>query len=187
MCVLCSERANKTIKRPSHDGGEGEELRGGGDAGCLATASQDDRGGWNQKSQSEAGEQRRSQRSAAAPRSPRSCLVSRNSLLGLCVAHLCRNSALAVNQLKSLLMKQCKEIPQVVSPSRKQSPSKVLCVCVCVFCSGFCCITPANNKPILIFPFSFSFDPQKPAVNHYQSESVQPLEAEVKFCKVCII
>ncbi|XP_075906954.1 serologically defined colon cancer antigen 8 homolog isoform X1 [Nelusetta ayraudi] len=99
------QRANKTIKRPSHDGGEGEELRGGGDAGCLAAASQDDRGGWNQKSQSE-----------------------------------------AVNQLKSLLMKQCKEIPQAVSPSRKQSPSK-------------------------------------PAVNHYQPESVQPLEAEVKFCK----
>lgn len=38
-----------------------------------------------------------------------------------------------VNQLKSLLMKQCKEVPQIVSPSRKQSPDKVPCVCVRLF------------------------------------------------------
>lgn len=61
-CMLCSERANKsiqqlssTLEQLSHDGEEGEELRSG-DASRYAATAEDDKGGWNQKTQSEAGD-----------------------------------------------------------------------------------------------------------------------------------
>ncbi|XP_036978726.1 serologically defined colon cancer antigen 8 homolog isoform X2 [Acanthopagrus latus] len=68
----------------------------------------------------------------------------------------------AVNQLKSLLQKQCKEIPSALSPSKKSSPS------MRVQQEG------RSNLPAVqdLVP-----------IIHNQSEYIQHLEAEVKFCK----
>ncbi|CAI5654581.1 unnamed protein product [Oreochromis niloticus] len=63
----------------------------------------------------------------------------------------------AVNQLKSLLLKQGREIPTPVSPSKKQSPSK----------EGMSSL-PASQDLVPVF---------------HKSEYIQHLEAEVKFCK----
>ncbi|MED6233919.1 hypothetical protein ATANTOWER_019079, partial [Ataeniobius toweri] len=68
----------------------------------------------------------------------------------------------AVNQLKSLLLKQCREIPTPLSPSEKRSPSKRV---------------QQEGRPSLpalqdLVPLSYD-----------QSEYIQHLEAEVKFCK----
>ncbi|XP_004551480.2 serologically defined colon cancer antigen 8 homolog isoform X1 [Maylandia zebra] len=63
----------------------------------------------------------------------------------------------AVNQLKSLLLKQGREIPTPVSPSKKQSPSK----------EGMSSL-PAFQDLVPVF---------------HKSEYIQHLEAEVKFCK----
>uniref|UniRef100_A0A8C4NWT0 SHH signaling and ciliogenesis regulator sdccag8 n=1 Tax=Dicentrarchus labrax TaxID=13489 RepID=A0A8C4NWT0_DICLA len=68
----------------------------------------------------------------------------------------------AVNQLKSLLLKQCREIPSALSPSKKQSPSKRLQQ------------EGRSNLP--------AFQDLVPMINN-QSEYIQHLEAEVKFCK----
>ncbi|XP_054455709.1 serologically defined colon cancer antigen 8 homolog isoform X2 [Anoplopoma fimbria] len=67
----------------------------------------------------------------------------------------------AVNQLKSLLQKQCREIPSL-SPSKKQSPSKR------VQQEG------RSNLP--------AYQDLVPMI-HNQSEYIQHLEAEVKLCK----
>ncbi|XP_034537533.1 serologically defined colon cancer antigen 8 homolog [Notolabrus celidotus] len=68
----------------------------------------------------------------------------------------------AVNQLKSLLLKQCKEIPSSLSPSKKQSPSKRV-----------------QQEGRSSLP---AFQDLVP-MSHNQSEYIQHLEAEVKFCK----
>ncbi|XP_069549047.1 serologically defined colon cancer antigen 8 homolog isoform X1 [Brachyistius frenatus] len=68
----------------------------------------------------------------------------------------------AVNQLKSLLLKQCREIPTPLSPSEKQSPSKRV-----------------QQEGRSTAP---TFQDLVPMI-HNQSEYIQHLEAEVKFCK----
>ncbi|XP_068575632.1 serologically defined colon cancer antigen 8 homolog [Cebidichthys violaceus] len=68
----------------------------------------------------------------------------------------------AVNQLKSLLLKQCREVPSPLTPSKKQSPSKR------VQKEG------RSNMP--------AFQDLVPMI-HNQSEYIQHLEAEVKLCK----
>ncbi|XP_070772289.1 serologically defined colon cancer antigen 8 homolog [Enoplosus armatus] len=68
----------------------------------------------------------------------------------------------AVNQLKSLLLKQCREIPSPLSPSKKQSPSKRV-----------------QQEGRSSLP---AFQDLVPMI-HNQSEYIQHLEAEVKFCK----
>ncbi|GLD63959.1 serologically defined colon cancer antigen 8 homolog [Lates japonicus] len=68
----------------------------------------------------------------------------------------------AVNQLKSLLLKQCKDIPAPLSPSRKQSPSKRV-----------------QQEARSSLPVFQDLVP----VLHNQSEYIQHLEAEVKLCK----
>ncbi|KAM4729625.1 serologically defined colon cancer antigen 8 homolog isoform 2-T2 [Anableps anableps] len=68
----------------------------------------------------------------------------------------------AVNQLKSLLLKQCREIPTAPSPSEKRSPSKKV---------------QQDGRPSLS-----AFRDLVP-MNYDQSEYIQHLEAEVKFCK----
>uniref|UniRef100_A0A1A7X961 Serologically defined colon cancer antigen 8 n=1 Tax=Iconisemion striatum TaxID=60296 RepID=A0A1A7X961_9TELE len=68
----------------------------------------------------------------------------------------------AVNQLKSLLLKQCREIPTCLSPSEKQSPSKK------VQKEGRSSVPALQNLVPMI---------------HDQSDYIQHLEAEVKFCK----
>uniref|UniRef100_A0A8D3DJZ6 SHH signaling and ciliogenesis regulator sdccag8 n=1 Tax=Scophthalmus maximus TaxID=52904 RepID=A0A8D3DJZ6_SCOMX len=69
----------------------------------------------------------------------------------------------AVNQLKSLLLKQCREIPAPLSPSKKQSPSKR------VQQEGRCSLPVFQDLVPMI---------------HNQSDYIQHLEAEVKLCKV---
>uniref|UniRef100_A0A8D3DUJ0 SHH signaling and ciliogenesis regulator sdccag8 n=1 Tax=Scophthalmus maximus TaxID=52904 RepID=A0A8D3DUJ0_SCOMX len=68
----------------------------------------------------------------------------------------------AVNQLKSLLLKQCREIPAPLSPSKKQSPSKR------VQQEGRCSLPVFQDLVPMI---------------HNQSDYIQHLEAEVKLCK----
>uniref|UniRef100_A0A3B3WTX5 Serologically defined colon cancer antigen 8 n=1 Tax=Poecilia mexicana TaxID=48701 RepID=A0A3B3WTX5_9TELE len=68
----------------------------------------------------------------------------------------------AVNQLKSLLLKQGREIPTSLSPSGKQSPSKKV---------------RQDGRSSLP-----AFQDLVP-MNYDQSEYIQHLEAEVKFCK----
>ncbi|XP_008427391.1 serologically defined colon cancer antigen 8 homolog [Poecilia reticulata] len=68
----------------------------------------------------------------------------------------------AVNQLKSLLLKQGREIPTSLSPSGKQSPSKKV---------------RRDGRSSL--PAFRDLVP----MNYDQSEYIQHLEAEVKFCK----
>ncbi|XP_073337966.1 serologically defined colon cancer antigen 8 homolog [Pagrus major] len=68
----------------------------------------------------------------------------------------------AVNQLKSLLLKQCREIPSALSPSKKFSPSKR------VQQEGRSSLPAVQDLVPII---------------HNQSEYIQHLEAEVKFCK----
>ncbi|XP_041865753.1 serologically defined colon cancer antigen 8 homolog isoform X2 [Melanotaenia boesemani] len=68
----------------------------------------------------------------------------------------------AVNQLKSLLQKQCREIPTPLSPSEKPSPSKRV-----------------QQEVRSSFSTFQDFVP----MTHNQSEYIQHLEAEVKFCK----
>ncbi|XP_037320995.2 serologically defined colon cancer antigen 8 homolog [Pungitius pungitius] len=68
----------------------------------------------------------------------------------------------AVNQLKSLLLKQCREIPSPLTPSKKQSPSKK------VQHEG------RSNSP--------AFQDFVPMIQN-QPEYIQHLEAEVKLCK----
>ncbi|XP_032408448.1 serologically defined colon cancer antigen 8 homolog [Xiphophorus hellerii] len=68
----------------------------------------------------------------------------------------------AVNQLKSLLLKQGREIPTSLSPSGKQSPSKKVR------------LDGRSSLP--------AFRDLVP-MNYDQSEYIQHLEAEVKFCK----
>ncbi|XP_029305320.1 serologically defined colon cancer antigen 8 homolog isoform X2 [Cottoperca gobio] len=68
----------------------------------------------------------------------------------------------AVNQLKSLLLKQCREIPSPLSPSKKHTPAKR------VQQEG------RSNLP--------AFQDLVPMI-HNQSEYIQHLEAEVKLCK----
>ncbi|XP_039995974.1 serologically defined colon cancer antigen 8 homolog isoform X2 [Xiphias gladius] len=68
----------------------------------------------------------------------------------------------AVNQLKSLLLKQCREIPAPLSPSKKQSPSKRV-----------------QQEGRSSLP---SFQDLVPMI-HNQSDYIQHLEAEVKLCK----
>ncbi|XP_060896061.1 serologically defined colon cancer antigen 8 homolog isoform X2 [Labrus mixtus] len=68
----------------------------------------------------------------------------------------------AVNQLKSILLKQCKDIPSSLSPSKKHSPSKRTQQ------EGRCSL-PAFQDLVPI---------------HNQSEYIQHLEAEVKFCQM---
>ncbi|KAM9344845.1 serologically defined colon cancer antigen 8 homolog isoform 1-T1 [Symphorus nematophorus] len=67
----------------------------------------------------------------------------------------------AVNQLKSLLLKQCREIPSALSP-KKQSPSKRV-----------------QQEGRSSLP---AFQDLVPMI-HNQSEYIKHLEAEVKFCK----
>lgn len=51
---------------------------------------------------------------------------SYNKMLLLCVCiHVLMSFGIVVNQLKSLLLKQCREIPTALSPSKKQPSSKV--------------------------------------------------------------
>uniref|UniRef100_UPI0037E7AC27 serologically defined colon cancer antigen 8 homolog isoform X2 n=1 Tax=Semicossyphus pulcher TaxID=241346 RepID=UPI0037E7AC27 len=71
----------------------------------------------------------------------------------------------AVNQLKSLLLKQCKEIPSSLSPSKKHSPSKRK--------------EEEEEEGRSSLP---AFQDLVPMI-HNQSEYIQHLEAEVKFCK----
>ncbi|XP_024916303.1 serologically defined colon cancer antigen 8 homolog isoform X4 [Cynoglossus semilaevis] len=68
----------------------------------------------------------------------------------------------AVNQLKSLLLRQCRDIPASLSPSQKQSSYKRLC---------------EDQKST--FPVYQDLVP----MIHNQSEYIQHLEAEVKLCK----
>ncbi|XP_031164514.1 serologically defined colon cancer antigen 8 homolog isoform X4 [Sander lucioperca] len=68
----------------------------------------------------------------------------------------------AVNQLKSLLLKQCREIPSPLSPSKKQSPAKRVQQ------------EERSNLP--------TYQDLVPMI-HNQSEYIQHLEAEVKLCK----
>ncbi|XP_032396851.1 serologically defined colon cancer antigen 8 homolog isoform X4 [Etheostoma spectabile] len=68
----------------------------------------------------------------------------------------------AVNQLKSLLLKQCREIPSPLSPSKKQSPVKRVQQ------------EERSNLP--------AYQDLVPMI-HNQSEYIQHLEAEVKLCK----
>ncbi|XP_026210286.1 serologically defined colon cancer antigen 8 homolog isoform X1 [Anabas testudineus] len=68
----------------------------------------------------------------------------------------------AVNQLKSLLLKQCRDIPAPLSPSKKQSPSKRLQE------------EERSSLPV--------FQDLVPTI-HNQPEYIKHLEAEVKFCK----
>ncbi|XP_012720434.2 serologically defined colon cancer antigen 8 homolog isoform X2 [Fundulus heteroclitus] len=68
----------------------------------------------------------------------------------------------AVNQLKSLLLKQCREIPPSPSPSEKRSPSKRV-----------------QQEGRYSLP---AFQDLVP-MNYDQSDYIQHLEAEVKFCK----
>lgn len=68
----------------------------------------------------------------------------------------------AVNQLKSLLLKQCKEIPAPLSPSKKHSPSKRVQHEV-----GSSIHTFQDLVPMI----------------YNQPDYIQHLEAEVKFCK----
>ncbi|XP_054874344.1 serologically defined colon cancer antigen 8 homolog isoform X5 [Amphiprion ocellaris] len=68
----------------------------------------------------------------------------------------------AVNQLKSLLLKQCREIPPPLSPAEKRSPSKRV-----------------QQESRSSLP---AFQDLVPMI-HNQSEYIQHLEAEVKFCK----
>ncbi|XP_068184238.1 serologically defined colon cancer antigen 8 homolog [Antennarius striatus] len=68
----------------------------------------------------------------------------------------------AANQLKSLLLKQCKEGPSSVPASKKKSPSKRV---------------QWEGRPSLT-----TYHDLVPIV-HNQSEYIQHLEAEVKFCK----
>lgn len=97
-----------------------------------------------------------------------------------------------VNQLKSLLLKQGREIPSTLSPSKKQSPPKVDYAaqlniltrqthrncCFAVFCLilDFHSQEGRSSLP--------AFHDLVPIVNN-QSEYIKHLEAEVKFCKVC--
>ncbi|XP_045926784.1 serologically defined colon cancer antigen 8 homolog isoform X1 [Micropterus dolomieu] len=68
----------------------------------------------------------------------------------------------AVNQLKSLLLKQCREIPSPLSPAKKESPSKRV-----------------QKEGRSSLP---AFQDLVPMIDN-QSEYIQHLEAEVKFCK----
>ncbi|XP_074501687.1 serologically defined colon cancer antigen 8 homolog [Sebastes fasciatus] len=68
----------------------------------------------------------------------------------------------AVNQLKSLLLKQCRDIPAPLSPSKKPSPAKRV-------------QQEGRSK-------SPAFQDLVPMI-HNQSEYIQHLEAEVKLCK----
>ncbi|XP_065815369.1 serologically defined colon cancer antigen 8 homolog isoform X2 [Labrus bergylta] len=68
----------------------------------------------------------------------------------------------AVNQLKSILLKQCKDSPSSLSPSKKHSPSKR---------------TQQEGRGSLP-----AFQDLVPI--HNQSEYIQHLEAEVKFCQM---
>ncbi|CAK6967089.1 serologically defined colon cancer antigen 8 homolog [Scomber scombrus] len=68
----------------------------------------------------------------------------------------------AVNQLKSLLLKQCREMPAPLSPSKKHTSPKRL---------------QQEGKSSLP-----AFQDLVPMI-HNQSEYIQHLEAEVKFCK----
>ncbi|XP_058507238.1 serologically defined colon cancer antigen 8 homolog isoform X1 [Solea solea] len=68
----------------------------------------------------------------------------------------------AVNQLKSLLLKQCKDIPASLSPSKKLSPPKRV-----------------QHEGRSTLPVFQDLVP----VIHNQSEYIQHLEAEVKLCK----
>ncbi|XP_039640301.1 serologically defined colon cancer antigen 8 homolog isoform X3 [Perca fluviatilis] len=68
----------------------------------------------------------------------------------------------AVNQLKSLLLKQCREIPSPLSPSKKKSPAKRVQQ------------EERSNLP--------TYQDLVPMI-HNQSEYIQHLEAEVKLCK----
>ncbi|KAG7512309.1 serologically defined colon cancer antigen 8 isoform X1 [Solea senegalensis] len=69
----------------------------------------------------------------------------------------------AVNQLKSLLLKQCKDIPASLSPSKKLSPPK----------------RNDQQEGRSTLPVFQDLVP----VIHNQSEYIQHLEAEVKLCK----
>ncbi|KAK1905778.1 Serologically defined colon cancer antigen 8 like [Dissostichus eleginoides] len=68
----------------------------------------------------------------------------------------------AVNQLKSLLLRQCREIPSSLSPSKKKSPAKR--------------VQQGGSSN------SADFQDLVPMI-HNQSEYIQHLEAEVKLCK----
>ncbi|KAM7408454.1 hypothetical protein PAMA_002263 [Pampus argenteus] len=68
----------------------------------------------------------------------------------------------AVNQLKSLLLKQCREMPAPLSPSKTHTPSKRV---------------QQEGKSSLP-----AFQDLVPMI-HNQSEYIKHLEAEVKFCK----
>ncbi|KAK5882698.1 hypothetical protein CesoFtcFv8_021256 [Champsocephalus esox] len=68
----------------------------------------------------------------------------------------------AVNQLKSLLLKQCREIPSSLSPSKKKPPPKR--------------VQQGGRSN------SADFQDLVPMI-HNQSEYIQHLEAEVKLCK----
>lgn len=68
----------------------------------------------------------------------------------------------AVNQLKSLLLKQCREMPAPLSPPKKHTPSKR------VQQEGKSSLPGIQDLVPMI---------------HNQSEYIQHLEAEVKFCK----
>ncbi|XP_037639239.1 serologically defined colon cancer antigen 8 homolog [Sebastes umbrosus] len=68
----------------------------------------------------------------------------------------------AVNQLKSLLLKQCRDIPSPLSPSKKSSPAKRV-----------------QQEGRSKLP---AFQDLVPMI-HNQSEYIQHLEAEVKLCK----
>lgn len=73
-----------------------------------------------------------------------------------------KNQSEAVNQLKSLLLKQCREIATPLSSSEKRSPPK-----------------KAQQEGRHSFPAFRDLVP----MNHDKSEYIQHLEAEVKFCK----
>uniref|UniRef100_A0A673BU51 Serologically defined colon cancer antigen 8 n=1 Tax=Sphaeramia orbicularis TaxID=375764 RepID=A0A673BU51_9TELE len=83
-------------------------------------------------------------------------------VLYVCVCVCLLFIGVTVNQLKSLLLKQCKEMPAPLSPSKKHSPSKRV-----------------QHEGQSSLP---AFQDLVPMV-HNQSEYIQHLEAEVKFCK----
>lgn len=144
ICTLVSERANQSIQQLSSaleqlnpDGEEVEEVRGS-DGSLLSTMAEEDKAAWSQKTQSEAGD------SVIRCGMAVSHLVVRHLEISLCRILMIDSTqsynkmllmfvymlvlvafGAEVNQLKSLLLKQCKEIPAPLSPSRKQSPSKV--------------------------------------------------------------
>ncbi len=149
MCVWwILERANQsiqqlssTLEQQSPNGEDFEELRVT-DGSLFTNVAEEDKAAWSQKTQSEAGDLLttfwKTLQYALPGDFPTCNLVERHYTsyyrmfcvcvcVCVCVHVVLVSFDIVVNQLKSLLLKQCREIPSALSSSKKQSPSKVDC------------------------------------------------------------